>query len=265
MQWENMTSPQFAAAVESTGGTAVFPVGVLEAHGAHLPLGQDMLTAHAMACRAAEREPAVVFPAFPFTLNDESAHLSGSVVLPRELMLALFDHVCSEMGRNGLKKILIYSGHGGNRHLISFFLQTYRERSRHFLIYFADVPYFGEKGRAALETDEVGHACEGETSVALFLHKDLVQMDAVPAPFTSLDKTAALREANVQTQQDWYGMYPTMYVGDASKATTDKGRIIFDENVDALAKAIGAVKQDTVLPDLTRSSDDGRANPRSAY
>ncbi len=265
MQWEQLTTPQFADAVKATGGTAIFPLGVLEAHSAHLPLGQDMLTAHALACRAAEREPAIVFPGFPFTLNDESAHLPGAVVLPRDLLLTLFDTLCSEMGRNGLKKIVIFSGHGGNRFLIPFYMQTYRAKPRDFLVYFADIPYFGEQGRAAMETEELGHACEGETSVALYLHRDLVRMEAVPEPFTSRRRTAALMEKHVRTPLDWYGMYPTMYVGDASKATAEKGRVIVDEMTDALARAVRAVKNDNTLADLARRYDAGRAAPESAY
>lgn len=265
MQWEHLTSSSFANAVESTRGTAIFPLGVLEAHGAHLPLGQDMLTAHAVACRAAETEPAIVFPAYPLTLNDESAHLSGSVVLPRDLMLALFDHLCTEMGRNGLRRIIIYSGHGGNSHMIPFYMQTYREKPRPFLIYFANIPYFTEEEVAAMATDELGHACEAETSVALYLHEDLVHMDALPEPFTNLKRTATLNEAHLQTPFDWYGMYPTMYVGDAAAATAQKGQRIVERQANALAQAIGAVKEDQTLPALAKAYDAGRENPGSAY
>jgi len=65
MQWEQLTSGDFAKAVETCGGVGILPVGVVEVHGAHLPLGQDMMTAHAVACRAAREESALVFPAYP--------------------------------------------------------------------------------------------------------------------------------------------------------------------------------------------------------
>jgi creatinine amidohydrolase len=65
MQWENLTSPDFAAAQRETG-VCVLALGVLERHSEHLPLGTDFLNAHRLACLAAEREPAVVFPPFYF-------------------------------------------------------------------------------------------------------------------------------------------------------------------------------------------------------
>ena len=65
------------------------PVGVLEAHASHMPLGTDMFTAHFAACRAAEQEPVIVFPPHPFTINHETAHLPGGLVIKRDLAFAL--------------------------------------------------------------------------------------------------------------------------------------------------------------------------------
>ncbi|MFQ5420508.1 MAG: creatininase family protein [Anaerolineae bacterium] len=46
MQWENLTSSDFAQAVQRCRGVGIIPIGVLEAHASHLPLGTDMFTAH---------------------------------------------------------------------------------------------------------------------------------------------------------------------------------------------------------------------------
>jgi creatinine amidohydrolase len=61
MQWEQLTADDFRQAVADTG-VCLLALGVLERHSTHLPLGTDMLNAHRIACLAAEREPAVVFP-----------------------------------------------------------------------------------------------------------------------------------------------------------------------------------------------------------
>ena len=65
MQWEQLTSRAFAAAARETG-VCVIAIGVVERHSEHLPLGTDYLNAHRIACLAADRVPAVVFPPFYF-------------------------------------------------------------------------------------------------------------------------------------------------------------------------------------------------------
>lgn len=265
MQWEQLTAPEFEKAVQTCGGVGILAIGVLEAHASHIPLGQDMLTAHATACAAAKREPAIVLPPYPWGINHETAHLPGGMVLSRELVMRMMEEVCDEMARNGLNKIIIISGHGGNRHVIPLFVQTLSQKQPDYLVYFADVPYFTDRVTDMVTCKELGHACEGETSVALHLHADLVKMDVLPDPHPSLERSKALQDAHVYSQADWYAMYPTMYVGDASDATAEKGKVIVDDLVDGLVKAIRAVKDDTVTGELMQEFYRARANPKSAY
>ena len=61
---EELSSPQFADAVGKSGGVCVIPMGVIEKHGTHLPLGTDMFEARESVTQAAEKEYAVVFPPY---------------------------------------------------------------------------------------------------------------------------------------------------------------------------------------------------------
>lgn len=65
MNWEKLTSVEFAEAVKKTD-VCIIAFGVLERHGDHLPLGTDYLNGHKIASMAAEIEAAVVFPPFYF-------------------------------------------------------------------------------------------------------------------------------------------------------------------------------------------------------
>ncbi len=264
MQWENLTSPDFAKAVETCRGVAVLPIGVLEPHSAHLPLGTDMFEAHWTACRAAEREPAIVFPAYPFGVNHESAHLPGSVVIRRSLLFDLLENVCDEMARHGLLKIVLLSGHGGNRYFLPLFVQTLVEKDKPYLAYYA-VPRAAIDVDKVLETRETGHACERETSTSLAINPDLVKIEAVPPrPFTSLRRNQPLADLGVYSPLDWYAMYPAMYVGDASKATAEKGRALTEARIEALARIIAAVKQDTTTPAMLVEFLAAKRRPRPA-
>ncbi len=252
MQWENLTSLDFEKAVVACEGVAILPIGVIEPHGPHLPLGTDMFESHAAACRAAEREPVIVFPTYPYGINHESAHLPGSLVIRRDLALALLENVCDEMARHGLAKIIFLSGHGGNRFLLPFFVQTLVEKDKSYTVYEAN-PSEMPDVEALLETEEWGHACELETSVGLHLFPDLVKLDQVPpAPFTNLQRNRALQDVGVYTPMDWYAMYPAMYVGEPGRATAAKGEAMVSYKVDALVEIIRRVKADTVTPALQR-------------
>jgi creatinine amidohydrolase len=135
MQWEHLTATDFGLAVQATG-VCVIAMGVVEKHSEHLPLGTDFLTAHAVACMAAEEEPAVVFPPFYFGQIYEARCFPGTVALKPTLLLELCPGVFDEIGRNGFRKIVVYNGHGGNNALLQFLGQSglWEEKPYHLYI-----------------------------------------------------------------------------------------------------------------------------------
>lgn len=261
MQWENLTSPDFALAAEQCRGVGIIPIGVLEAHASHLPLGTDMFTSHHVACRAAEEEPAIVFPHYPFSINHESAHLPGALVIRRELAFALLENICDEMYRNGLHKIILISGHGGNRFFLPLFVQTLPEKAKPYIVYWADLPVV-PLDETIIEHPENGHACEAETSLVRGINDAVVRMDQVPPrPFSNLRRNKAIAGAGGYTQVDWYAMYPHMYVGDAHRATAEKGEKLLAYRAALLAELIRRVKADEVSPALVAEFNDRQARP----
>lgn len=263
MNWENLTSLDFEKAVQECQGIGILPVGVLEAHSSHLPLGMDMFSCHWVASRAAEQESAIVFHAYPYGVNIESAHLPGAVVIRREVIFALLENVCDEMARNGLKKIILFSGHGGNRYFLPLFVQTLPEKGKTYSVYYANLPFFPGAGDL-LDGDEFGHACEAETSVMLQINADVVKMEQVPPqPFHNARRNADVAGAGGYSSVDWYAMYPHMYVGDSHPATAEKGKIMLDHEVAMLVKLIQAVKGDQVTPGLVQEFVTRMQNPKA--
>ena len=86
-----------------------------------------------------------------------------------------------------------------------------------------------------------------------------------PEPHPSRKRLQPLQDARVYSTADWYSMYPTMYTGDATSATADKGKAIKDAQVKLLVEAVRAVKQDTVGPGLLDEFMRGQERPKSAY
>jgi creatinine amidohydrolase len=263
MQWENLTSLDFEQAVTESKGVGIIPVGVIEPHASHLPLGTDAISCHWIACRAAEQEPVIVFPFYPFGVNIESVHLPGSVFIRREIIFSLLENICDEMARNGITKIILQSGHGGNRYFLPLFVQMMPEKQKPYVVYYASLPDNPE-AEEFLESGEYGHACEGETSMMLCIAPDLVKMDQVPPkPFSSLKRNEDLQKVGAYTQVDWYAMYPHMYVGDASFATKEKGMSLVDYKIQTLVCLIRAVKTDKITPGLVEEFNMRQREPKA--
>ncbi|KKL90635.1 hypothetical protein LCGC14_1902680 [marine sediment metagenome] len=65
MKWEELTTSDFARAVKQVQGVCLLPIGVIEPH-PRLPLGTEFIEPREIAIRAAQREPALVFPWYYF-------------------------------------------------------------------------------------------------------------------------------------------------------------------------------------------------------
>jgi creatinine amidohydrolase len=251
MQWEQLTATEFAAAVRETG-VCVIPMGVVEKHSEHLPLGTDYLFGHALACRAAEIEPAVVFPPFYFGQIYEARCFPGTLTIPPRLLIELTQSVFDEIGRNGFKKIVVLNAHGGNTHFLRFLAQAalWEEKPYSLYIPMRNLSAEGEEEWLAMrDTSYGGHACEQETSGVLGTHPHLVHMDRVPQePAPPMGRMAHLPPTF--TGIWWYADYPEHYAGDARTATEEKGQTLLRLAAEYLASYIAAVKADEVVPAL---------------
>ena len=138
MHWEELTGDQFLQAVAGAQGVCLLPLSCIERHAHHLPLGTDMYIGRELCRRAAELEPALIFPDFIFTQILEARHCPGTIAIEPDLILRLLDNVCREIARNGLSKIVIVNAHGGNNNLIHFFSQIQLAGSRDYVVYVAE-------------------------------------------------------------------------------------------------------------------------------
>lgn len=252
MQWEQLTASEFAEAVRETG-VCVIAMGVIEKHSEHLPLGTDYLTGHRIACMAAEKELAVVFPPFYFGQIYEARCFPGTVTLKPTFLLELIQGVFDEIGRNGFKKIIIFNTHGGNNHLLSFLAQCSLWEKKPYSLYIplTKLTPEGKKEWEAIRKTSFGeHACELETSMVLGTYPHLVKMDRVPEEAaTPLNRMKDLPPT--YTGIWWYSDHPDHYAGDARFATEEKGQTLVRLMTDCLAQYIASVKADNVVPALT--------------
>jgi creatinine amidohydrolase len=260
MKWEELTSPQFAGAVGKCEGVCLLPLGVIEKHGDHLPLGTDLFLAREIACRAAEREPAIVFPPYFFTQIYEARHTPGTVGIKSQIMYDLLQSVCDEIARNGLKKIILMNGHGGNRHFLPHFIMLQLEQPRDYVVYLPRPDDWArdEEFRARLsEMTESKirneHAGESETSMVLAVRPDLVDWSTLPSDKgVAQERLTHLTAVKLYTAIGWYADFPNHYAGEGEYGTAEKGEFIMEQVVERLARIIRVVKDDDSTPSLQR-------------
>ena len=138
MNWEFLRSDEMPAAIEKSGGLCIIPLGCMEKHGPHLPLGTDSLEAKTQVELAAEMEDVVIFPLGMWFGDVMGAHsiqnpaAPGYIGLNPHTMLTVLEELCDEIARNGFRKILICNSHGGNRAFLDFFLRSQGYRKRNY-------------------------------------------------------------------------------------------------------------------------------------
>src|SRR4029078_6055638 len=107
VKWEECTVEDCAKKIKQSRGPCVLPFGILEKHGPHLPLGNDLINARYSAIHGAEQEYAGVFPEYYFGQIFEAKHQPGTIAYSPRLQLERLQETTDEMARNGGKKILI--------------------------------------------------------------------------------------------------------------------------------------------------------------
>ncbi len=255
-KWEELTAHDFPEAVAKAQRTCIIPIGVLEKHGEHLPFGTDAINSLALAEGAAALEPVIVFPLYYFGQIHEAEQWPGAVALRRDVLFDLLENLCDEIARNGMNKIVLFNGHGGNESWLDSFMQFLLEKPRPYTVYLVRLrDYYAvetlPEWKAQMQSAFDHHAGEIETSLTLAVRPDLVKMSDVPAPGLPQGRLGPLA-GMVKTSMFWYADYPNHYAGDARYATVEKGRFIFDYMVRRLAAIVRAVKNDDITPALTQ-------------
>ncbi len=250
VMWDELTAPELTAAARDTGGVCLLPIGVLERHAEHLPLGTDMMVPAAIARAAAEIEPAVVFPAIPFGAITEIKNHAGTVAVPTHLLIRLWETITDEISRNGFHKIVIVNGHGGNRYLIGQLIMELLRERKGYAVYWPRSLQSPEFTAEIMDSTFDEHAGELETSLIMHLAPELVRADRIGAVDGAGRPKPDLGRPDVYSSVDWFSEFPDHYAGDAAPASADKGRRVLEHRAKNLADIIAAIKADRRVAEL---------------
>ena len=243
---DELTAPQIAA-LDHERTIFILPVGMLEQHGPHLPIGSDTLAVVYEANGAARRVARdlagwsiVMMPAVNYgqsganRLGDQRHH-PGTYSIRQTTLRSLIADIGAQLAENGFKWIFVTNGHGAPTHNIAlneacdFVSETYGVTMLHLTALFRADPAIqaiGDKITAthysAAEIASFGmdvHAGLGETAGMLAVRPDLVRPTYKTLPSRAGASIEDLRR--IATSRDWQG-----YLSSPAKATPAYGRAV---------------------------------------
>lgn len=251
-RYEELTAPDFVKAVEKAGGTCIIPFGILEKHGPHLPLGTDLLDSRQIALRAAKQEYALVFPEYYFGQIYEAKHQPGTIAYSPTLVWSLLQETCDELSRNGIKKILIVNGHGGNNNFLNYFCQAQLASRKDYAVMVFQPPRDPETETEIWQmrkTTMEAHAGEGETSTIMAHRPDLAHPDRAGRQ-SGADLARLKGMDGLYTAIWWYARFPNHYAGDGAPASRELGEAMIQAQVAQLVKVLKQLKSDNRILEL---------------
>src|SRR5262249_43653689 len=250
VEFEMMTWPEVKAAMAAGKTTALFYTGGTEQRGPQNVNGGHTLMGREIVRTIAQRlGNAIAMPVLPYTPNQASAQLPGTIGLTPELLGAILERVTEQAMTTGFKNVVVMGDHGGGQpttyaEVAKKMDAKYAPEGKH--VYFCDEGYAKAQGDFDKWLQEHGyptssHAGIPDTSTMLYLggdkgwvRKDLIataEGDPVPPPGSrgqrgqAADPNAPPRKNNGIT-------------GDARRSTAALGKMAFDIKVDYAVKQI---------------------------
>jgi creatinine amidohydrolase len=232
---------------------AVLPFGATEPHNLHMPYGTDNYQVEEIGNRACERAhragaKVLLLPAIPFGVNTNHLEVPGGLALsvtPTTLLHLLADLVDS-LERQGVRKLVLLNGHGGNE--LKPLMRELHHRTRVFLC-LCDWFRMAKDAYRDIFREPGEHADEVETSLGLAYFPQLLRMEqagpgtAVPTRFEAIDR------GWISITRPWHLATCDTGMGDPSAATADKGHRLMELLVERLA---------AFLVELSRAEMDER-------
>jgi creatinine amidohydrolase len=260
---EEITSPGFISAVEKAAGVCVIPIGIIEKHGPHLPLGTDLFEAREIAAAAAKKEYTIIFPPYFTGQIFEAKHQPGAIAYSKDLMWKMLEETCAELSRNGLKKIILLNGHGGNTSFLQYFCQVQlAEQNDYVVVLFrpGDDPVLDKQIGSLKSAKLDGHAGEEETSMMYIIRPDLVDIAAIKSE-SGLDQDRLKGLPFGYTGIWWYAKYPNHYASDVAQPSEKLGKLLIEKDAVQLAGLIKFMKGDNSIEKLQEEFFKRAENP----
>lgn len=232
---------------------AVLPFGATEPHNLHMPYGTDTFQVEAIGRRACEYATkagakVMLLPALPFGVNTNHLKVPGGLTcsLTPTTMLAILTDLTDSMSRQGVKKLVLLNGHGGNE--LKPLTRELHHRTDVFLCV-CDWYRVAADSYSQIFEKPGEHADEVETSMGLAFFPDLLKPELADHGELKPTKFEAINRGWVSMTRPWHLATTNTGVGDPRPASAEKGRRLME----ILTERIGGF-----LVELARAKVDER-------
>lgn len=229
--------------------TIIIPLGATEQHGPHAPFSTDTIVAEEVSLRLGALLPAFVAPVLPVTYSPQHLPWAGSMSLMLGTLQQVLVEILECFAGQGFRRLLLLSGHGGNREAMLGAAHLFREhRGTEPVVQVVHLLGL-QAGEALRERVEQvlgkrseaweAHAGEQETSMVLARDPRLVRLERAPGPMVPAAHLWRTRHPFVITvTHDLAGAVPEGSWGSPRQASAEQGEITFQALVELLLPVI---------------------------
>jgi creatinine amidohydrolase len=218
---------------------AVLPFGATEPHNLHMPYGTDNYEVEIIAERACERAyrsgaKVILLPTIPFGVNTNHLRVPGALtcsVRPTTLLRLLADLVDS-LERQGVPKMLLLNGHGGNE--LKPLTRELHHQSKMFLCV-CDWYRMATDRYPQIFEKPGEHADEVETSLGLAFFPQLLRPELADDGAARPTRFEAINRGWVSITRPWHLVSTNTGLGNPKAASPEKGRQLMDILAERLA------------------------------
>lgn len=171
----------------SKSDLVIIPVGALEQHGNHLPIGTDFLNGVERSKLIAQERDLLVAPVLMAGQSPYHMGFAGTISLSADTIIRVHLEAVESLIEHGFKRFLIMNAHGGNRAITTLLVDQINQTTAGVAVVFgqAIAPYL-EPASGSPGTVLDRHGGSGETSNSLYLTPSLVQLEHAEQPALTL-------------------------------------------------------------------------------
>ncbi len=176
LYWADHTYPEIEEKIEEDP-LVILPIGSVEAHGYHLPLSTDMIQPLWLAERIAEKINAIILPPIHYGWTENLKSFKGTISIGFKTIYNLVRDIVESVASQGVKKILVLSGHASSNHMAALRLacEDAVRKYRDLKIMLLSDYYIAYQYRGKLVPEDDGHAGVLETSRVMAIRPELVK------------------------------------------------------------------------------------------
>jgi len=239
--WFDELSMNEAERRAKAGCVIIIPIGSVEEHGRHLPLGTDSFQPEYVALEVARKTGCLIAPPLRYGVCNSARGFPGTISITFSGLHRISRDILEEFVRNQFTRILVVSGHAGQAHMAALRLAAqeviwaHEKESKEKLriMVCSDYDFAYElKGKYFSEKD--GHAGTIETSRVMAIRPELVKA-------TGAKSFPVLPKFEIVADPERY--FPTGVVGDPTVATVEKGRMINKYIIKEVSKLVEELKR----------------------